>query len=178
MQRATLDLAGDLNREHLAETGDQEIASRIASSELAWRMQSAAPELSDLSNEPKHIREMYGLDDPATRRFATNCILARRLVERGVRFVLMMDASWDQHTFLNRDLKKNCDRTDRPAAALIRDLKQRGCWIQRWWCGAESSDARRSWRSATARTRKASDGIIIRTPIRCGWPEAASGAGR
>jgi len=126
MQRATLDLAGDLNREHLAETGDQEIASRIANYELAWRMQSAAPELSDLSNEPKHIREMYGLDDPITRQFATNCILARRLVERGVRFVLMMDASWDQHTFLNRDLKKNCDRTDKPTAALIRDLKQRG----------------------------------------------------
>jgi hypothetical protein len=125
-QRETLDLIGDLNREHLSETGDQEIASRIANYELAWRMQSAAPELADLSSEPKHIREMYGLDDPVTRQFATNCILARRLVERGVRFVLMMDASWDQHTYLNRDLKKNCDRTDRPAAALIKDLKQRG----------------------------------------------------
>lgn len=125
-QRETLDLIGDLNREHLSETGDQEIASRIANYELAWRMQSAAPELADLSSEPKHIREMYGLDDPMTRQFATNCILARRLVERGVRFVLMMDASWDQHTYLNRDLKKNCDRTDKPAAALIRDLKQRG----------------------------------------------------
>jgi len=125
-QRETLDLIGDLNREHLSETGDQEIASRIANYELAWRMQSAAPELADLSSEPKHIREMYGLDDPVTRQFATNCILARRLVERGVRFVLMMDASWDQHTYLNRDLKKNCDRTDKPAAALIKDLKQRG----------------------------------------------------
>ncbi|GIU77873.1 MAG: sulfatase [Bryobacteraceae bacterium] len=125
-QRETLDLIGDLNREHLSETGDQEIASRIANYELAWRMQSAAPELADLSSEPKHIREMYGLDDPVTRQFATNCILARRLVERGVRFVLMMDASWDQHTYLNRDLKKNCDRTDKPTAALIKDLKQRG----------------------------------------------------
>lgn len=125
-QRETLDLIGDLNREHLAETGDQEIASRIANYELAWRMQSAAPELADLSSEPPHIREMYGLDDPVTRQFATNCIFARRLVERGVRFVLMMDASWDQHTYLNRDLKKNCSRTDKPAAALIQDLKQRG----------------------------------------------------
>lgn len=125
-QRDTLDLIGDLNREHLAETGDQEIASRIANYELAWRMQSAAPELADLSSEPPHIREMYGLDDPVTRQFAANCILARRLVERGVRFVLMMDASWDQHTYLNRDLKKNCNRTDKPAAALIKDLKQRG----------------------------------------------------
>ncbi len=125
-QRETLDLIGDLNREHLAETGDQEIASRIANYELAWRMQSAAPELADLSSEPPHIREMYGLEDPVTRQFATNCLLARRLVERGVRFVLMMDASWDQHTYLNRDLKKNCSRTDKPAAALIKDLKQRG----------------------------------------------------
>lgn len=125
-QRETLDLAGDLNREHLSETGDQEIASRIANYELAWRMQSAAPELADLGSEPAHIREMYGLDDPVTRQFATNCILARRLVERGVRFILMMDASWDQHTYLNRDLQKNCSRTDKPAAALIKDLKQRG----------------------------------------------------
>jgi hypothetical protein len=125
-QRETLDLIADLNREHLSETGDQEIASRIANYELAWRMQSAAPELADLSTEPPHIREMYGLDDPVTRQFATNCILARRLVERGVRFVLMMDASWDQHTYLNRDLKKNCNRTDKPTAALIKDLKQRG----------------------------------------------------
>lgn len=125
-QRETLDLIGDLNREHLSETGDQEIASRIANYELAWRMQSAAPELADLSTEPAHIRELYGLDDPVTRQFATNCILARRLVERGVRFVLMMDASWDQHTYLNRDLEKNCKRTDKPTAALIKDLKQRG----------------------------------------------------
>jgi len=125
-QRDTLDLIGDLNREHLSETGDQEIASRIANYELAWRMQSAAPELADLSGEPAHIREMYGLDDKVTRQFATNCILARRLVERGVRFVLMMDASWDQHTYLNRDLKKNCERTDKPTAALLKDLKQRG----------------------------------------------------
>lgn len=125
-QRETLDLIGDLNREHLSETGDQEIASRIANYELAWRMQSAAPELADLSSEPVHIRELYGLDDPVTRQFATNCILARRLVERGVRFVLMMDASWDQHTYLNRDLEKNCKRTDKPTAALIKDLKQRG----------------------------------------------------
>lgn len=125
-QRETLDLIGDLNREHLSETGDQEIASRIANYELAWRMQSAAPELADLSTEPAHIRELYGLDDPVTRQFATNCIFARRLVERGVRFVLMMDASWDQHTYLNRDLEKNCKRTDKPTAALIKDLKQRG----------------------------------------------------
>lgn len=125
-QRATLDAIRDLNQEHLGETGDQEIASRIASYELAYRMQSAAPEMADLSKEPAHIREMYGIDDPKTKQFGTNCLMARRLVERGVRFVLMMHASWDQHTYLNRDLKKNCDITDKPTAALIKDLKQRG----------------------------------------------------
>lgn len=125
-QRATLDAVGDLNRERLAETGDPEIESRIANYELAYRMQSAAPELADLSKEPKHIREMYGIDDPETKQFGTNCLLARRLVERGVRFVLMMDASWDQHTNLNRGLKRMTGRTDKPTGALIQDLKQRG----------------------------------------------------
>ena len=125
-QRAALDVIRDLNQQHLEETGDMEIASRIASYELAYRMQSAAPELADLSKEPAHIREMYGIDDPKTKQFGTNCLLARRMVERGVRFVLMMHASWDQHTYLNRDLKKNCDIADKPTAALIKDLKQRG----------------------------------------------------
>jgi hypothetical protein len=125
-QRVALDAIRDLNQARLAETGDLEIASRIESYELAYRMQKAAPELADLSSEPAHIREMYGVDDPVTKQFGTNCLLARRLVERGVRFVLMMHASWDQHTYLNRELKKNCDRTDKPTAALIKDLKQRG----------------------------------------------------
>jgi hypothetical protein len=125
-QRAALDTIRDLNQERLHETGDQEIASRIASYELAYRMQSAAPDLADLSKEPAHIREMYGVDDPKTKQFGTNCLLARRMVERGVRFVLMMHASWDQHSYLNRDLKKNCDIADKPTAALIKDLKQRG----------------------------------------------------
>ncbi len=126
MQRAALDAIRDLNQQRLDQTGDLEIASRIQSYELASRMQMAAPELADLSKEPAHIREMYGVDDPNTRQFGANCLLARRLVERGVRFVLMMHASWDQHTYLNRELKKNCDRTDKPTAALIKDLKQRG----------------------------------------------------
>lgn len=126
MQRSTLDAIRDLNEQHLGSTGDQEIASRIASYELAYRMQMAGPELMDFSKEPENIRAMYGIDDPVTKQFGTNCLLARRLVERGVRFVLMMDASWDQHTYLNRDLKKHCDITDKPTAALIKDLKQRG----------------------------------------------------
>ncbi|HEY3443897.1 MAG TPA: DUF1501 domain-containing protein [Paludibaculum sp.] len=125
-QRTTLDAVRDLNQEHLGDTGDMEIASRIQNYELAYRMQTAAPELADLSKEPAHIRQMYGIDDPVTKQFGTNCLLARRMVERGVRFVMMMDASWDQHTNLNKGLKRNCDRTEKPTAALIKDLKQRG----------------------------------------------------
>jgi hypothetical protein len=125
-QRATLDALKDLNQERLSTTGDIEIASRIASYELAYRMQMSAPELLDFSKEPDHIRKMYGIDEEPTRQFGTNCLLARRMVERGVRFVLMMHASWDQHTNLNKILKRNCDIADKPTAALLKDLKQRG----------------------------------------------------
>src|SRR4051812_47732254 len=126
MQRAGLDALKDLNQEHYTQTGDLEIASRISSYELAFRMQAAAPELLDFSKESPETLEMYGVDKEPTRQFATNCLLARRMVERGVRFVMLTHASWDDHTDLNRKLKKNCDIADRPTAALIRDLKQRG----------------------------------------------------
>jgi hypothetical protein len=125
-QRADLDAIRDLNEIHYRDTGDAEIAARINTYELAFRMQSAAPELLDFSKESKATLEMYGVEKEPTRPFATNCLLARRMVERGVRFVMLMHASWDQHTYLNRDLKKNCDITDQPTAALIKDLKQRG----------------------------------------------------
>jgi uncharacterized protein (DUF1501 family) len=125
-QRAGLDAIRDLNQEHLMETGDAEIASRIASYELAFRMQMAGPELLDFSKESAATLEMYGVNNDTTRAFATNCLMARRMVERGVRYVMLMHASWDQHTNLNKGLKKNCDATDQPTAALIRDLKERG----------------------------------------------------
>jgi uncharacterized protein (DUF1501 family) len=125
-QRAGLDALRDLNQEHLDDTGDMEIASRIASYELAYRMQTAGPELIDFSKESAATLAAYGVNDDMTRQFGTNCLLARRMVERGVRFVMLMHASWDQHTYLNRSLKKNCDITDKPAAALLKDLKQRG----------------------------------------------------
>src|SRR5579863_9326728 len=125
-QQATLHAVRELNQEHYAATADVEIASRIASYELAFRMQMAAPELLDFSKESAATLEMYGVNKDPTRPFATNCLLARRMVEHGVRFVMLMHASWDQHTYLNRDLKKNCDITDQPTAALLKDLKQRG----------------------------------------------------
>jgi hypothetical protein len=125
-QRADLDALRDLNEQHLEKTGDLEIASRINSYELAFRMQMAGPELLDFSKESPATLEMYGVNKETTKPFATNCLLARRLVERGVRFVMMMHASWDDHSELDKKLKQNCDITDQPAAALIKDLKQRG----------------------------------------------------
>jgi uncharacterized protein (DUF1501 family) len=125
-QRAVLDAVRDLNQERQSATGDPEIAARMASYELAYRMQTAGPELTDLSRESEATKEMYGLNDEKTRQFGTNCLLARRLVERGVRFILLMDASWDSHVNLNTKLRDNCAKTDRGTAALLKDLKQRG----------------------------------------------------
>ena len=126
LQRSTLDALRDLNEEHRHRTGDLEIASRIASYELAFRMQTAAPDLLNFSEEPTHILDSYGIENETTRQYGTNCLLARRMVERGVRFVMLAHASWDDHTEINSKLKENCDKTDKPVGALLKDLKQRG----------------------------------------------------
>lgn len=125
-QRARLDVLHDLNQMHQQSTGDAEIASRVASYEMAFRMQSAAPELLDFSKESAATRTMYGLDDDKARLFGSNCLLARRMVERGVRFVHLVHSSWDDHSDLSRKLANNCAMTDQGAAALLKDLKQRG----------------------------------------------------
>jgi hypothetical protein len=125
IQRDSLDAIKRLNQKHLDVVGDPEISTRINSFEMAYRMQSSAPELMDLTREPKHILEMYGAE-PGKGSFANSCLLARRLVERGVRFVEIFHEAWDQHGNLKKDLTKNCQVTDRPCAALIKDLKQRG----------------------------------------------------
>jgi len=125
-QRSRLDAIRQLNELRLQDTGDREIASRISSYELAYRMQLAAPEFVDLSRETAKTREMYGVDNEKTQWFGSNCLLARRMVERGVRFVQLYHSTWDDHGNLNEKLKTNCDMTDQPAAALIKDLRQRG----------------------------------------------------
>lgn len=125
-QGATLKAIRDLNEQHYATEGDLEIASRIASYELAFRMQSAAPELLDFRDETPQTLEMYGINNETTKEFGANCLLARRMVERGVRFVQLFHASWDDHQKLNEGLEKNCGITDKPTAALLKDLKQRG----------------------------------------------------
>ena len=126
MQRERLDALRDLNQQHYLRTRDREIASRIASYELAFRMQAAAPQLIDFSDEPKHILDSYGVNDEPTRPFAVNCLLARRMVEQGVRCILLAHSSWDDHEQIDKRLKKNCAITDQPAAALLKDLKERG----------------------------------------------------
>jgi Protein of unknown function (DUF1501) len=125
-QRARLDALSDLNKMHLRDTGDVEIDSRIAAYETAFRMQRAAPELLDFRQESAAMLSRYGTDREATRSFGTNCLLARRMVERGVRFVHLVHSSWDHHSDLNQRLTLNCSMTDQPAATLIEDLKQRG----------------------------------------------------
>jgi uncharacterized protein (DUF1501 family) len=125
MQRDSLDAINHLNQKHLDLVGDPEIATRINSYEMAYRMQSSAPELMDISKEPKDILDLYGAE-PGKSSFANNCLLARRLVQRGVRFVQLFHEAWDQHGNLVNDLKKNCHDTDRACAALVKDLKQQG----------------------------------------------------
>lgn len=124
-QRDSLDTLKSLNQQRYRAVGDPEIATRINSYEMAFRMQASAPDLMDLSNEPRHIQEMYGAQ-PGQPSFANNCLLARRLVENGVRYVQLFHEAWDQHGNLVKDLKKNCQDTDQACAALLTDLKQRG----------------------------------------------------
>jgi hypothetical protein len=126
IQRARLDALRDLNTAHQQHTGDAEISARIAAYEMAFRMQTAAPELLDFRGESPATRALYGVDEEPTRAFGTNCLLARRMVERGVRFVHLVHSTWDHHRDLNQRLAHNCAMTDRGAAALVQDLKQRG----------------------------------------------------
>jgi hypothetical protein len=129
LQRQNLDLLDRLNRRHLEQhPGEADLESRIKSYELAAAMQTAAKEALDVSSEPVHIRRLYGLDQDATREYGTRCLIARRLVERGVRFVQLFlgGQPWDNHSAIRQTLPAICRRTDGPAAALVKDLKQRG----------------------------------------------------
>lgn len=126
MRRDQLDDLAKLNELKLRDFGDPEIATRIAQYEMAYRMQASVPELTDLSNESARTLAMYGPDARNPGTFAHNCLMARRLIERGVRFVQLMHAGWDQHGSLTTELYNQCRDTDQPSAALVRDLKQRG----------------------------------------------------
>ena len=172
LQRARLDAIRWINQRRHHVTGDDEIASRIASYELAFRLQSAAPDLLDFSGEPKPILEAYGVNQEPTHPYAVNCLLARRMVERGVRFVMLTHGDWDDHVKLDKQLEENCRITDQPVAALIKDLKQRellDTTLVVW--GGNSGGL--PWGRSTAWMRRLA---VTTTPTRSafGWPAAAS----
>jgi hypothetical protein len=125
-RRKMLDTIADLNRKHYDAYGDPEIETRIQQYEMAFRMQTSVPDLMDLSKEPASTFELYGEDARKPGTYAANCLLARRLAERNVRFVQLYHRGWDQHNDLPRDLALQCKGTDQASAALVTDLKQRG----------------------------------------------------
>ena len=126
VRRGLLDDLAKLNQDHYAEYADPEIVTRIAQYEMAYRMQTSVPELTDIEQEPQHVLDMYGPDVRRQGSYSYNCLLARRLAERGVRFIQLMHAGWDHHRNLSTQFEIQCRDTDQPSAALIRDLKQRG----------------------------------------------------
>jgi len=125
LRRRQLDALAELNRLEAARTGDPDAEARLAAFETAAKMQTSVPDLADLKDEPQELLDDYGAE-PGEDSFANNCLLARRLLERGVRFVQLCDAGWDHHFNIPRVLPKKCEQVDKPTAALIRDLKQRG----------------------------------------------------
>ena len=125
-RRETLDELGALNKRHFDALGDPEIQTRVAQYEMAFRMQTSVPELTDISKEPQSVLEMYGPEVKTPGTYASNCLLARRLAERDVRFIQLFHMGWDHHAGLPNAIKGQCSDTDQPTAALIRDLKQRG----------------------------------------------------
>ncbi len=126
VRRGMLDGLAELNQMRLAQTGDPEIATRIRQYEMAYRMQTSVPELTDLRDEPDEVFELYGPDSRRAGSYAANCILARRLIERGVRFIQLFHPDWDHHSRLTSWCTARCRDTDQPSAALITDLKRRG----------------------------------------------------
>jgi Protein of unknown function (DUF1501) len=164
MQRDTFDSIRRLNEMRLGVVGDPEIAARVNSFEMAYRMQSSAPELMDIAREPQSVLEMYGAE-PGKASYASSCLLARRLVERGVRFVQIFHEAWDHHGGLTQGLKDQCGLTDKPTAALIRDLKSRGLL----------DDTLVIWGGEFGRTPMVQGGgTITRTRSPSGFPVAAS----
>src|SRR6185436_10555919 len=125
-QRQVVEEINRLNGMLAAERNDPEIATRIAQYEMAFRMQTSVPELTDFRNEPKHIFDMYGIKTPGAGGFASNCLMARRLAERGVRMIQLYHRAWDHHGNIEKDMPVAAKDVDQPTAALIKDLKQRG----------------------------------------------------
>ncbi|MCU0752524.1 MAG: DUF1501 domain-containing protein, partial [Akkermansiaceae bacterium] len=125
-QRQVIDEIRHLNGLLRGEHVDPEIDTRIAQYEMAFRMQTSVPELSDMRDEPQHILDLYGIKEPGDGSFASNCLLARRMLERGVRFVQLYHRGWDHHSDIEKNMPESARLTDQASAALVKDLKQRG----------------------------------------------------
>jgi hypothetical protein len=125
-RRRWLDRLSEANAAHHASQGDPQIQARIKAYEMAYRMQASVPELTDISDEPQHILDLYGPDVHRRGSYAYNCLIARRLAERNVRFIQLYHMGWDQHFTLPKQLPGQCRDTDQPSAALVKDLEQRG----------------------------------------------------
>jgi hypothetical protein len=164
-----IDGVNALNRQLFERVGDAETNARIAQYEMAFRMQSSVPELADLSSEPQSTWDLYGEKAKEPGTYAYNCLMARRLAERGVRFTQIFLRSWDQHSNLPRNIKLMTEESDQPTAALVTDLK--GCSTTRWSCGAGSSAGRATRRACFRRRTTAA--TITRAVSVCGWRAAA-----
>ena len=156
--------------------GDPEINSRVAQYEMAYRMQTSVPEVMDLSNEPESTFELYGAEAKTPGTFAANCLLARRLAERDVRFIQLYHPGWDHHGNLPKGITKECKDVDQASYALVTDLEQRGLLKIRLSYGAASSAEPTIARANSRRTILAA--TIIRAASRCGWPAAAQSQAR
>ena len=174
--RSSRELLGDLNARHVAERGgDDALAARIRAYELAAKMQLAVPQVTDLAGETAATRALYGLDDPQTADFARNCLLARRLLEKGVRMVQLFSGgafgspriNWDGHENVVENHTREAGRIDRPVAGLLADLRHAGCSTTRWCCSPASSAARRL--PSRPPTWSAWAAITIITAFRSGW---------
>ncbi len=170
-RRQMLDHLSALNQRQLQQTGDPEIATRITQYEMAYQMQASVPDLIDLAKEPESTFSLYGEEARKPGTFASNCLLTRRLLEKGVRFVQLFHRGWDQHGGLPTNIPRQCQDVDQPQAALIKDLKQRGMLDDTLiiWGGefGRTVYGQEGYRQTTAETTM--DDAFL-----CGWPEAAS----
>jgi Protein of unknown function (DUF1501) len=176
LRRQMLEDIGELNQVGYAETGDPEILTRVAQYELAYRMQSSVPELTDLSGEPRSVLELYGPDVHRPGSYAANCLLARRLAESGVRFIQLYHMGWDQHSNLPAQIRAQCHDTDQASAGLIRDLKQRGLLDDTLVVWEESSAGRSTRRGSLQKPTTAA--TITRAALPSGWRAAGSSRAR
>ena len=173
LKRNMLDAINEINSKHLEDYGDPETATRIAQYEMAYRMQISVPEVMNINNEPDYIHQLYGTT-PGKESFANNCLLARKLVERGVRFVQLFDWGWDMHgnapdVALDIGMRNKCRETDRPMTALLLDLEQRGLLEDTLVVWGSELAARPCRRTGKERKCLFTDGIIIWRHSRCGW---------